>query len=257
MKKSKTKKSWIKILTIGVTGICITGCGNAIPEMTEQQQELVVEFAASELLKFDQAHATRLVPLEMIQKEEEIHQEDSQALEDQKESSADDVQENEANGIGGIPADDATVIDQTQEVMPKSIDEFLGLTGISITYTGHEVADSYPPEAADEVYFFMSATENNKLLVLKFRVENTSGEDVELDFAHRQTRYKIVVNGVEQNALTTMLLNDMAYYEGTLAAGENIELVLVGELSNEQVDQISSLELTMKSVDDTATISLN
>lgn len=262
MKKSETKKSearkmWIKVLTISAVGICLTGCGNAIPEMTEQQQELVVEFAASELLKFDQAHATRLISLEMIQEEEENSQENLSALEGQKEPSTDDVQENEGNGESGIPADDVTVIDQTQEAMPESINEFLGLTGISIAYTGYELVDSYPPEAADEVYFFMSATENNKLLVLKFQVENTSSEDKELDFAHGQTRYKIVVNGSEQNALTTMLLNDMAYYEGTLAAEENIELVLVGEVSNEQADQITSLELTMKSVDDTATISLN
>lgn len=251
------KKSWIKILTISAAGICLTGCGNAIPEMTPQQQELVVEFAAGELLKFDQKHTTKLVPLEMIQEEEEGSQADFSVLEEKQDPSADDVKENEESGEEGIPADAAEVIDQTQEAMPESVDEFLELTGVSITYTGHELVDSYPPEAADDVYFFMSATENNKLLVLKFQVENTSGGDMELDFAHTQTRYKIVVDGAEQNALTTMLLNDMAYYQGTLASGENIELVLVGEVSNEQADQITSLELIMKSVDNTATISLD
>lgn len=250
----RMKKSWIKILTISAAGICLTGCGNAIPEMTPQQQELVVEFAASELLKFDQKHATKLVPLEIIQEVEESNQADSSAVEEKEEPSADAAKE---NGEEGIPADEATVIDQTQEESPQSVDEFLELTGVSIAYAGHELTDSYPPEAADDVFFFMSATENNKLLVLKFQVENISGGDMELDFARRQTRYKIVVNGSEQNALTTMLLNDMAYYKGTLAAGESVELVLVGEVSNEQADQITSLELTMKSVDDSATILLD
>ena len=251
------KKSWIKVLIISTVGICLTGCGNAIPEMTPQQQELVVEFAASELLKFDQKHTTKLVPLEMIQEEEESSQEDFSVLEEKQDPSADDVKENEESGEEGLPEDAAEVIDQTQEAMPESVDEFLELTGVSVTYAGHELTDSYPPEAADDIFFFMSATENNKLLVLKFQVENISSESVELDFAHRQTRYKIVVNGSEQNALTTMLLNDMAYYKGALAAGESIELVLVGEVSNEQADQITSLELTMKSVDDSATISLD
>lgn len=250
----RMKKSWIKILTISAAGICLTGCGNAIPEMTPQQQELVVEFAASELIKFDQKHATKLVPLEIIQEVEESNQADSSAVEEKEEPSADAAKE---NGEEGIPADEATVIDQTQEESPQSVDEFLELTGVSIAYAGHELTDSYPPEAADDVFFFMSATENNKLLVLKFQVENISGGDMELDFARRQTRYKIVVNGSEQNALTTMLLNDMAYYKGTLAAGESVELVLVGEVSNEQADQITSLELTMKSVDDSATILLD
>ena len=246
------KKLLIKILTISAAGICLTGCGNVIPEMTPQQQELVVEFAASELLKFDQKHATKLVPLEMIQEVEESNQADSSVSEEKEEPSADVVKENEEEGI---PVDEATVIDQTQKAS-QSVDEFLELTGVSIAYVGYELTDSYPPEAADDVFFFMSATENNKLLVLKFQVENTFGGDIELDFAHRQTRYKIAVNGLEQNALTTMLLNDMAYYQGSLAAGESIELVLVGEVSNEQADQITSLELMMKSVDDSATISL-
>lgn len=253
MKKPEMKKTWIKILTISAAGICLTGCGNAIPKMTPQQQELVVEFAASELLKFDQKHETKLVPLEMIQ-EEESNQADAPVLEEKEESS---IEEENGKAGEGAAAEDATVIDQTQEAMPKSVDEFLKLTGVSIAYTGYELADSYPSEASDEIYFFMSATGNSKLLVLKFLVENTSGEDIELDFAHGQTRYKIVVDGVEQNARTTMLINDMAYYKGTLAAGESIELVLVGEVSNEQASQITSLELTMKSVDEKATILLN
>lgn len=250
------KKLLIKILAIGAAGACLTGCGNAIPEMTPQQQELVVEFAAGELLKYDQKHTTKIVPLEMIQ-EEESSQADSSVLDEKEDPSTDVDKENEDSGEEGIPADEVTVIDQTQEEVPESVDEFMDLTGISITYTGYELTDSYPPEVTDDIFFFMSATENNKLLVLKFQVENVSSESVELDFAHSQTRYKIVVNGEEQNALTTMLLNDMAYYQGTLAAGESVELVLVGEVSNEQADQITSLVLTMKSVDDSATISLN
>lgn len=249
----RMKKSWIKILTISAAGICLTGCGNAIPEMTPQQQELVVEFAASELLKFDQKHATKLVPLEIIQEVEESNQADSSAVEEKEEPSADAAKE---NGEEGIPADEATVIDQTQEESPQSVDEFLELTGVSIAYAGHELNDSYPPEAADDVFFFMSATANNKLLVLKFQAENVSGESMELDLAHKKARYKIIVNDSEQNALTTMLLNDMAYYKGTLASGEKAELVLVGEVSGDQAGQITSLGLTMKSADETATISL-
>ena len=44
-----------------ITGIVIlifitafaAGCGNKIPEMTEQQQELIVEYAAGTVLKYD------------------------------------------------------------------------------------------------------------------------------------------------------------------------------------------------------------
>ncbi|MDE7249573.1 MAG: hypothetical protein K2N82_06735, partial [Lachnospiraceae bacterium] len=102
------KKLLIKILAIGAAGVCLTGCGNAIPEMTPQQQELVVEFAAGELLKFDQRHTTRIVPLEMIQEEEESSQTDSSVLDEKKDPSTDTVKENECVEEEGIPVDEVT-----------------------------------------------------------------------------------------------------------------------------------------------------
>lgn len=248
------KKELIRGLVIGVTGLCLTGCGNAIPEMTAQQQELVVEYAVSELLKYDKNYETKLVMLEMDQEPEAAEAPSEQIAENPKEDGEPGAQTEE-----GISQDDVTMIDQTEvaENVNVSIEEFLKLDHVEITYAGYETVDAYPPEAEDEIYFYMSATEGNELLVLKFDVRNTAAQDVELDMTGSQTRYKIVANGVEKNALTTLLLNDMAYYTGTLAAGESVELVVVGEIPQDQAAQITSLELVMKSVDDTATISLN
>lgn len=245
------KKTWIKILTVGITGVFLTGCGSTIPEMTEEQQELVVEYAAGEILKYDRNHVASLVALEVDQ-EEESEETDSSPAVGQDDPVSDDEEEK-----GGVTADEVTVIDQTEEIQPASVDEFMKLDEVKISYTGYELAESYPEETADEAFFFMSATENHKLLVLKFQVENQSVAEKELDLAQSQIRYKIVVDGEQQNALTTMLLNDMEYYQGTLAPQESVELVLVGEVPAEMADQISSLELIMKSVDETATISLN
>ena len=103
----------------------------------------------------------------------------------------------------------------------------------------------------------MSATEGSKLLVLKFLVNNISGEEIELDMTKGQTRYKVNIDGMEENTLTTMLLDDMAYYSGTLAAGESVELVLVCEVPDEKATEIGTLQLKMKNVDNSATISLN
>lgn len=250
------KKAWIKVLTVGIVGACLTGCGSTIPEMTEQQQELVVEYAAGELLKYDRNHVARLVTLEMDQEEEEEGIDSASMAETGNDLADDEVSDKEVDK-GGVGADEVTVIDQTEEALPASVDEFLKMDEIKISYTGYEVTDSYPEEMSEEAYFFMSATDNSKLLVLKFQVENLSTQEKDLNFSQSQTRYKIVVDGAEHNALTTMLLNDLAYYQGVLAPQESVELVLVGEVPAEGADQISSLELTMKSVDETATISLN
>ena len=75
-----------------------------------------------------------------------------------------------------------------------------------------------------------------------------SSENIKGEFA---------VNGVEKNALTTMLPNDLANFAGTLGGGESMEMVLICEIPAQEAEEISSLELVLKGAEDTATISLN
>lgn len=243
------KKGWIIGLPLIMTEIWLTGCGNAIPEMTMEQQELVVEFAASELLKYDVNYQSKLTALEPEQQHEE----------EQGEQPKEPLIEEETLPEEIIADTDVTIVDNTGTVEAQniSIADFLDLTGVEISYAGYETVDTYPEGEANEAYFFMSATEGNKLLVLRFSALNVSGEELSIDLAKSQTRYKIILNGTEKNALTTMLLNDMAYYQGTLAANESIELVLLCEIQDDQTEFIDTLQLKMKSVDDSATISLN
>ena len=110
------------------------------------------------------------------------------------------------------------------------------------------------PEQGEELFFVMNATEGNKLLVLKFQAENLSDGENSLDIAQSGTRFKIVVNGTEKNALTTMLLNDLAYYQKTLNAGESQEVVLICEIP--ESEEVSSLGLVMKNEETSTEISL-
>ena len=248
------KKKVIGGLSILLSAIFAAGCGNEIPELNEQEQELVVEYAVGTLLKYDKNYETKLVELTLDQEledaetavtkeekknDDQVNKEDDASISDQEDSMS-----------------DVTVIDNTQPQVDATIESFLKLDNIKFTYTGYETDDFYP-EQSDEYYFIINATEGNKLLVLKFAAENFSGMETELNIAQSETRFKIVINGEEKNALTTMLLNDMVYYQGVLAPGENKELVLICEIADEQVEMISSLELILKSVDEIATISLN
>lgn len=247
------KKSWMRALAAVIVGSCLTGCGNKIPDMTEQQQALVVEYAASELLKYDTNYQSKLTVLELEAQPEEIESEEPEEKEIAQEEQKSSLEEGATN-------EDITIIDNTGEAEAQNItiESFLELDGVEISYDGYETVSSYPEtKAEDEVYFFMSATEGNKLLVLKFCVENISGKELELDMTKGQTRYKVNIDGAEENTLTTMLLDDMAYYCGTLAAGESVELVLVCEVPAEKAAAIGTLQLKMKNVDKSATISLN
>lgn len=253
------KKGLICTLVITVLLTSVTGCGNTIPEMNEEQQELVVEYAVSEVLKYDQNHEPKLTDIIL---DEETEPAGTEAEEPQPSASAspEDVvampEQEETNGVvDGAVAD--AIIDNTGEGenIFSSIEDILNMSDVKFTYTGYEISSFYPKQAED-VYFVMNATSGNSLLVLKFNVENTAGIDTNLDMAGAGVRFKISIDGEEKNALTTMLLNDMSYYQGTIPAGESVELVLVCEIPEQQADKISTLGLTVKNVENTATISL-
>ncbi len=240
------RKRTTGILTAAASVLLVTGCGNTIPEMNSEQEALVVEYAVGTVLKYDKNYESRLV--EMTVSQEEVQ---DASIEEEPAVSEIEEETNESEAV--------EVIDNTQDTQTAhSIEEFLGLDSVRFTYTGYETDDFYPNEnEGEELYFSMSATEGNKLLVLKFMAENISSSDTELNLAQSNARFKIVIDGEEKNALTTMLLNDLAYYDGVLASGESTELVLVCEIPDEKAEGISSLSLLIKSVDNLATISLN
>ena len=229
-----------------LAALLTTGCGNKIPELSEQEQELVVEYAREVVLKHDRNYQSRLVDLSLEQ--ENVNEAEPEVPSEEEDEASSDAKEADGQEV--------SVTDNTQtEVQNVTLEEFLKLDDVKFTYNGYEL-DNFYPQQGEELYFIMEATQGSKLLVLKFLAENTSGTEINLDIAKTEARFKIIADGVGKNALTTMLLNDLTYYQGTIAPGGNVELVLVCEIPEDQTE-ISTLELTMKSVDDSATISLN
>lgn len=247
------------LMLIGVMGL-LTGCGNTIPEMTSEQQELVVEYTVGTVLKYDRNYENRLVKVSELEADEELLPEE---VPDQNTEQDQEIQEqgSELPELSQTTASEGDVpkgTDAEQGADVTSIEEFLQTEQLTFRYAGFEVVDQYPERNEEEELFFaMTATEGQKLLVIRFDVENSSGTDADLDMNGMGVRFRLIVDGEEKRALTTMLLNDLSYYSGTIASGETKELVLVCELPEEKAQTVSELKLVMKNVDNTATISLN
>lgn len=237
------------LILIGALGL-LTGCGNTIPEMTSEQQELVVEYTVGTVLKYDRNYENRLVKVSELEAEEELLSEEAAEQEMQEEGTEPVDLSQPAASEGEDAAETKTNY--------TSIEEFLQTEQLTFRYTGFEVVDQYPERnEEEELFFVMNATPGQKLLVVRFDVENCSETDTVLDMNQYGVRFKLVVDGEEKNALTTMLLNDLSYYSGTIAQGETQELVLVCELPEEKAQAVSGLKLIMKNVENTATISLD
>lgn len=248
------KRGRIGMIYIMAAAFYMTACGSAIPDMSEEQNAQVVEYAAGLLLKYDENYHSRLVeePEAEPGEEEPIVQEEETVKETETTPVVDVTQEPETT----------PVVDVTQEPVEASfgsVEEFYGIDGVSITYNGYELKDMYPDtQESEELYFAMNATRGCKLLVLNFDAANISGGDLNLDMLSRDTKFKVSINGeTPKYALTTMLMNDLSSFTGTIAAGASERLVLVSEITEEKANSIQTISLNMRNVSEEGTLSLN
>lgn len=223
----------------------MAACGSSMPELTEEQNRLIVEYAAGLLLKYDENNHGRIVDIEEaepvsepeVQAEEPEETEETEVIENTQ--TPDEVQMGEA-------------------IAERSIEEFYGIEGVSIAYTGFEVKDTYPDVTEDNLFFAMNASAGSKLLVFNFMVTNVGGQDLNLDMSAYNTKFKISINGESPKyILTTMLMNDLASFTGTIPVGASENLVLVSEIPEEASGSVQSVALLMKNELEDAQLTLN
>ena len=198
-----------------------------------------MEYASTAVLKHDANYQGKLVDLSTLKNEEETPVEETmQAPAEEADIPKEPEQMQE-------PQQDVFSAEQAEAEIQADAEQILGLQDVSLTYSGYEV-DEFYPKNGNEIYFVMNATPGNNLLVVKFTLRNLLNEEQDIQIQPGTVRVKIIMNGEEENALTTMLLNDLATYQGTLGPNEETELVVVGEYPVEDLQSIDSLSVKLK-----------
>ena len=203
--------------------LLMTGCAT-VPDLTQNETELISEYAVGVLLKYDKRHRSRLVDISEYESAEET--------EEPEPSVEEAVEEPEP-----APEETAEVVDVSQdeeETQPavSSVESYYDIPNIMISYTGWEMADSYPPQAEGEIpYVSMDASEGMQLLILKFNAQNLTGEDQALNMMDYRATFRVSVNGeASKGALATMLVNDMQTYDSVIPAGSSVDMVSIVEV---------------------------
>lgn len=227
-----------------ILGICIgsllglTGCGDVLPEMTQEQEDAIVEYAANIVMRYTKDYDSKLVDLSLYESPVEELQDTSQKEQGGMDPVAD-------TPIVDSPSDAPTVDSQTGE-KAGNIAQVLLPEGMDIRFAGYRLADSYPDDDSNDPFFALDASEGNKYLVLQFVLSNNTGTEQATDIFSTAARFTVLINGEERRpALTTMLLDDLGTYVGTLGAGEEIQLVLLSEIDNTLAENISNLRLSV------------
>lgn len=241
----KRIKTVLLSLMVGVG--FLTGCGQTeMVDLSEEQQMQVAEYAAGLLLKHANNYHSRLVDSE----KELIALADERAYKEELKAKVDAMKQTDASEeelvSDSTDSQNVDAGDSSGETVTNiSMEEILNILPVSVSYTGFEMRTSYPDADEGAFVFAMDATEGNQLLVMHFAMTNGTAETVEMDTASLGCRFLCRVNEEGyRNVLTTMLLNDLASYKGTIEAGTSQDVVLVLEVPENT--QVQNLELMIK-----------
>ncbi|WP_026497562.1 hypothetical protein [Butyrivibrio sp. WCD2001] len=130
----------------------------------------------------------------------------------------------------------STEADKTVDGMRQELSK-----GIFLTYSGYSVAGTYPDN--DDI-FVINATQGKKLLILNFRLANTSGMDVSVDMEKANPHFQVILNGTNVGYTNvTMLDNDLSSYKGTIPSGAKLSMVLIKQMDASKLKNVESIGL--------------
>lgn len=246
MKKGKI------IGVLAISACMLTGCIDSMPDMTEEQSELVAEYAADMLLKYSPNYHYRIADEEEVasaeaemetSQEEETTQEESQPSQDLSQTGS-----GETVSVGA-----ETSVEDGAEY---DLAAFFGMDQFSIMYASCEVTDAYP-NAESGVGFSVTAPQGYNLLALHFDVENLGEEAAQCDLFDQISKVSVNVNDAGYvQALSTLLTNDLTTYMEDIPAGEVADAVVVVPVEQTDLDEIQTAVMQITTQDSVVNISL-
>ena len=240
MKGSKMKIA----ATLVAAAVTLGGCGEALYEMTPEEQEAVVSYASHAVAKFNnfQKDGEVFVRKDILEEDTDT-QEKAQDVQTPPEDGAagntdaapktDDSQDGAENA--GSPS-----APQGQETESSStIGEALDLGVIRADFMGSSLCATYEKSAS----YAVDAPPGSQLLVKNVKLVNQSSEDLAIDILAMTPAFSVTVNGeYTAAAQTTILPNDLSTFQGSLLAGESGDTVLLFEIPQE-ISAVSDLSL--------------
>lgn len=253
-------KKQFTLSAIILSTVMLGGCALPIPqlpEMTEEQEGLVTEYAAGLLLKYSPTYENQVLSDEQLAEAEakeaveRAREEHTKQLAEEYLAKAETKKKNdEAKGKDKNKSGESEPKAPDEEVVGDLAD-FYGMTDFDITCQGYEVTKSY----SDGGFMSIEADAGKDLCVVSFDITNTSSDAVECDFFDMGLKFNAKVNdGKKVNNEATLLLDDLAMYKDTIDSQSSVHTVLLFQIPEET--QVETLNIYMKNGDRKGIITL-
>ena len=270
----------------------LTGCGEKLPEMTEEQYNQTVEYAAGLLMRYSNNGQERLIYVDAAELEKQKKKEAEKAAkeaeklaqatetpapmpqpepEPEPEPIVPEVTEGEDNpeDIGqategqeaGAEAASGEETSQTEEAIsdPNAItlssDQSQEIMDdIFLSYQGYMVTSTYPESSKSYV---VNADKGKKLLVLRMDLYNATDSSKSVNMIPLNLLFQILMNGKNLGySSVTFLPNDLSSYSGTIESRAHESVVVLTQIDEKDAGRIDSLGMivTIKGKDQTVNL---
>ncbi len=215
----KMKRKKLSTMLMGlVFSFSLTGCGTSLYEMTADEQDVVVHYAAYAVSKYN------------------IYQKDGMTSaqpgdEDEKQTKEQETEQ---------PDNSGTTDEQTDKTEKVSLADALGQSSLSVVYNGLDTADNFQEGRV----YSLEAGAGNQYAILKFTISNPTDSAVSVDAFNNGHTYKAVFGGSESyEAENTFLTYSLSTYQGTIEAGASVDVVLLFKVPQSLQPQSDSVSL--------------
>ncbi|MCI8373381.1 MAG: hypothetical protein HFI75_13520 [Lachnospiraceae bacterium] len=262
------KKKIGALLCTCLLAFSAAGCAKVV-ELTEQEQEVIAEYAASAILNYDkgynfkyekdtiaEAKADAKKAMEANKnKTEEPKKSEKPTEQATKEPATETPEPTQAPTAAPTPTPTPAPAESqapptsapaqdNNKMSPYDIGKLLGIEGVEVSYIGFEALDSYPVIPEDEMAFVMKANQGAKLVVAKFELNNRSGKVKNCNIAGQNIKFQMRFNGNDFIGVQkTMLNDDFASLNCTLQPDETKRVVIISQVSAGYESNIGSVDL--------------
>lgn len=257
------RKSIWKIGCICIGALFMTGCAE-IPKLTEQEQEVIADYAAGGLLRYDEGYNAQYEKDAMLeakaQAKEKMEKNKNQKTEQPEKSAAakEEKKPSKKPEVSMLPSETPAPAEPSMEVptpvpdnpqmdakmTPYDMGRHFGIEGVEVNYIGFEALDHYPVVPDEQLAFTMDAAQGTKLVVLKFELVNRAQEARACNIVGQNIKFQLRFNDADfVGVQKTLLVDDFASLNCILQPGETKQVVVISQVAAGYETTINSVDL--------------
>ncbi len=231
-------KRRIMLLLCLCFGMCVfTGCAGSV-DLTEEQEDVIAEYSAGILMQYDAKYDKKLVMPEGTPMPQPT------ATPETVEEPTPTPEADESAG-SSVPAE------ETEKLEEVSLKDLYRVMGMQVSYDSYKICKEYPKKSSAVQ---ITADEGKSLLVLKFKVKNTTSRTLKIDLIDRQIEYPIDLDGTIYDPTIAAQKNGGMNYLKTNLKPHSTETALLIYNIPDTAKNPESAVLTVKDGESAATI---